>query len=513
MKRTIQALCIIAAMFLISKIALAGPTIVEGDVSGTWDLAGSPYYVINDCTVPQGQILTIEPGVTIAFYNDMSLIVNGQIIAAGEPDKHIVFKAVNESFTWKNVKVKGYGSNPPTSEFVFCDFENAQKALYLYIQGHTDNSWTIMQTNISNCNFAQSVDTAIFGEAYGRNIYQFGTPRRRHAKLNPIIDSCFFQATNRGIELFIHGSCSTWCGGASSDPIICNNIFNGLSETAFIINEASHCSGSPEFMNNTINNCNSGIITTDPFDVKAKNNIFIGCVTAVERVGSLNSTVYFNCFYNNTTDFAGYPASYGDPILTNVNGDPCDIGFNIFLDSLFAGVSNFHLTRNSPCINAGTSEDAPSEDMDGDSRPQGSGLDIGADEFFVMDLVANAGPDQIICSQLCDAAVLDGRKSYALNSVIESYDWELLHRDDAGYNQTATGDTPTVLNLATGIYDVTLIVTDDADFQATDQMILTVIEICNGCSIMKGDLDSDGDVDGDDLKIFSQNYGTVVLTP
>ena len=126
-------------------------------------------------------------------------------------------------------------------------------------------------------------------------------------------------------------------------------------------------------------------------------------------------------------------------------------------------------------------------------------------------LIANAGPDQIICKQICDA-VLDGRKSYALNSVIASYEWELKHRDNPNYNQTATGETHTIYDLASGIYDVTLTITDDADFQVIDQMILTVIENCNESSIMKGDLDSDCDVDDDDLRIFSQNYGTVGLT-
>jgi hypothetical protein len=41
---------------------------------------------------------------------------------------------------------------------------------------------------------------------------------------------------------------------------------------------------------------------------------------------------------------------------------------------------DFHLNAGSPCINAGTTEGASDHDMDDESRPAGSGIDIGADE-------------------------------------------------------------------------------------------------------------------------------------
>jgi hypothetical protein len=45
------------------------------------------------------------------------------------------------------------------------------------------------------------------------------------------------------------------------------------------------------------------------------------------------------------------------------------------------GNGDYHLTADSPCIDTGTSEGAPSDDIDGDTRPQGQGYDMGADEF------------------------------------------------------------------------------------------------------------------------------------
>lgn len=58
---------------------------------------------------------------------------------------------------------------------------------------------------------------------------------------------------------------------------------------------------------------------------------------------------------------------------------------NIRLDPLFAGNGNYHLTVDSPCIDAGSGEGAPVDDIDGEIRSDGAGIDMGADEYIDSD--------------------------------------------------------------------------------------------------------------------------------
>jgi hypothetical protein len=71
-------------------------------------------------------------------------------------------------------------------------------------------------------------------------------------------------------------------------------------------------------------------------------------------------------FYNNTGGhFSATPSGTGVITTINNNGDSCDVYYNIFMDPLFVDTLNndFHLTENSPCIDAGD----PASPLDADS--------------------------------------------------------------------------------------------------------------------------------------------------
>ncbi len=68
--------------------------------------------------------------------------------------------------------------------------------------------------------------------------------------------------------------------------------------------------------------------------------------------------------------------------FSNIQGGYPGIG-NIDVDPLFIGGDPFdyHLSPNSPCIDAGTDNGAPTSDFDDNPRPQGGAVDMGAYEY------------------------------------------------------------------------------------------------------------------------------------
>jgi hypothetical protein len=131
-------------------------------------------------------------------------------------------------------------------------------------------------------------------------------------------------------------------------------VFDSLSDTAIAFTIGNYPGSSkPVLVNNVINNCRIGINTIDPFDISLYNSIINDCKTALKRTGTLSGQVGFTCFFNNDTNFVGYPSAYGKVVIQNQNGTPSDVAMNIFTNPAFAETVNFSLSSISPCIDAG----------------------------------------------------------------------------------------------------------------------------------------------------------------
>ena len=100
-----------------------------------------------------------------------------------------------------------------------------------------------------------------------------------------------------------------------------------------------------------------------------------------ERETGKNAIPINCCFYNNTTGLFFHENS-DSLTLAQINALSGASG-NIAVDPLFTDVTNndYTLQNLSPCIDAGTSTGAPATDLDGNTRPQGGGYDIGCYEY------------------------------------------------------------------------------------------------------------------------------------
>lgn len=84
---------VLLSLFLLANLlSLSSQTSVpEGNVTGVWTKAGSPYQVQGNILVPNAQQLLIEPGVVVEFMGHYRLTVDGNLKAIGTKDEMIQF--------------------------------------------------------------------------------------------------------------------------------------------------------------------------------------------------------------------------------------------------------------------------------------------------------------------------------------------------------------------------------------------------------------------------------------
>lgn len=148
-------------MFFVFNISLKAQTIITAtNVSGTWNLAGSPYTVQVSTQVLANQLLTINPGVIVKFMPGTKLDVTGQLIASGTASQPVFFQA-NDTTNWADstTLVGGwrgltfntyFGSTPDQSVLKYCTIRDVKSIS----PSPTNNAFTCYRKLKSqNCNF------------------------------------------------------------------------------------------------------------------------------------------------------------------------------------------------------------------------------------------------------------------------------------------------------------------------------------------------------------------------
>lgn len=167
----------------------------------------------------------------------------------------------------------------------------------------------------------------------------------------------------------------------NSSPLVVNNLLDATYSGLDFVGESA-----PRVTNNSIMNCLYGLVCDSPNASPVVTNNLIACGVADWLGGGYSGiTVSSGNLLFSHNDIWGY--------LLNCSGIPFSGDGNISTDPRIARrstssfIGDYSLTADSPCIDAGTNEGAPSIDMQGFMRPMDGNsdgirtCDIGAYEY------------------------------------------------------------------------------------------------------------------------------------
>ena len=366
---------IFTILFLLSVFTnLYAQTPVNGNQSGTWTAANSPYQVTGDITVSAGQTLTIEAGVEVNFQGFYKITVLGTLEATGTETDSIFFTTDNQATGWHGISLgKSVEGNVTSADgvcrFLYCKFQYGKTA--------TDDEYPDMNggavrmldsdATYNNCVFLNN--TSLPSEGMGGAIYAINTSSGGGSDNTTFTDCKFIGNigySEGGAIKFTSdlGSVITRC------EFINNTTSNGGGAIMFysvIDTKMINCL----FANNSSNYSNGGALETlgNGNSIFLKNCTMVGNEAVNGSGGALalyyGSADFVNCIvYNNTSQYDD------DNVYIDAGGGTgtvnyCDIAMpeynttganNIETDPLFvdANSGDYHLTENSPCIDAGT---------------------------------------------------------------------------------------------------------------------------------------------------------------
>ncbi len=312
---------ILLILFLgsISTFTFTQTNIPAGNVSGTWILAKSPYYINGEITIPDDSTLTIEQGVEVVFTGHYKLNVQGRLLAIGTKTDSIRFTADDKNAGWHGIRFINTPNTNKISKLEYCSFKYG-KANTGALNSLDRCGGAIMINRfdsvlVSHCLFDSNMASGDKGTTGGAGICIFyGSPT--------ISENTF--SNNDGSQ----SSAGALVVDFTSKALIKNNIFyNNKSEYGTIIcafgNDNQPIISGNIISYNAANTCAGGIFVYSSSNPSIENNIIIhnqasfGAGVMIYESGKaklINNTIA----YNHATSGGGlYCEKYDDPILIN----------------------------------------------------------------------------------------------------------------------------------------------------------------------------------------------------
>ncbi len=347
---------------------VAQTNIPGGNVSGTWNIAGSPYLVQGSIMVPNDSTLIIEPGVTVNFQGTYKLYVQGRVIAIGTVADTIIFTAANTANGWCGIRFDNTPASNDTSKLSYCKFQYGKatgtppddKGGAFYFNNFS-------KVIISNCHISYCT-----ANTYGGGIYCGSS--------NPNISNNTISnnGASDGGGIFCENSSPTISNNTiSNNPasngggISCYYSSNPTISNNTISNNAASCgifcdyNSSPTILNNTISNntanCGGGIFCYHSSNPTISNNIISN--NAADYGGGIfcwqsSPTILNNTISNNTANFGGGISCYGgsNPTISNntISDNTANMyGGGISCESSNPTISNDTISNNTTNIGGG----------------------------------------------------------------------------------------------------------------------------------------------------------------
>lgn len=401
----------------------------ENEYDTIWSKENSPIIIDSCFIVHENEVLKIESGVEIKFKSSLPdsansidynfatlqvgmLLVNGQIEAIGAENDSIIFTNNDDTdlSKWGTILLNNSLSN---NVFNFCKIENSNQINDIIINNNLTDSLSFYG-GISLFKSSATIENCI--------IVNNGTGIYCKDNSNPIITNNNISNNGRGISCLVNSSPliknnnfnyndSFAITGTYSSPTIKNNHFENnniqilfkVSNPIIINNQFYNGSGglhfssssNPIIVNNVIDTHGIGIsFQSDCNGLVLNNNVINNTTSGIDFKNNSNPIIANTIIWGNGEAFRFYEfdnpnspeISYSLVQDSVLNEDFQDLGNNLLnINPLFIDEenSNYNLSAESPCINAGSTSfnEIPETDINGDPRISGDSIDIGAYEY------------------------------------------------------------------------------------------------------------------------------------